>query len=160
MSEEEAMRIVARKVEANIAQAGWHAQSVIPSAGTYGYAYLYTIGLGQNFGHPELVVIGMDAETAFPLTIKVVGIVRSGAKLPLYVRIENVLEGLDVMLTPVPADDLPEWFAMGLSYYAQHLDTPMRVVQIVWPDASNRFPWEPGFDEGYATLTTVLCPPA
>ena len=65
---------------------GWAAQGVMPADGFPGW--LYTIGLIERFGHPELVVTTCDPAAASSLLRDLLGQIEAGASL---VGLEQVI---------------------------------------------------------------------
>jgi len=67
-------------IDATIERFGWYIQGVVghePPA----LDWAYSIGLAQRFGHPELVVVGVEAEIAAEAINDLGEMVRSGRRL-------------------------------------------------------------------------------
>lgn len=54
----------------NIQQSGWHCNAV--GAGESHPAFVYTVGLEQSFGRPELIIFGLAPATAHGILAKIV----------------------------------------------------------------------------------------
>ena len=107
-------------------------------------AWAYTVGLHAQ-GLPELIMVGGLDRPAF-------GRVLNGAAARL--RTEwtwthgTVVSGLlspVLDLTCLEVDDVhTDYFSVALE-----LDSGFRALQLVWPDMSNRMPWEDGYEFGH-----------
>ena len=60
---------------------GWFLQGVLPEPGRKGGGWVYTVGLLQNFGHPELIVTDIEYEVGGALLNELGEKVRSGIDL-------------------------------------------------------------------------------
>lgn len=115
-------------VKAECAQPGW----------------AYTVGLLESFGHPEMIVIGLNADTAHWLLNECCQRIEKGARLAPEQRAEGLLEGVHCEFRAVS----PTWVKelMGFAYWFYGTwDFP--VLQCIYPDLKNRFPWEAEFDK-------------
>ncbi len=61
-------------VAADIERIGWSVIAVDSERGRPGYAY--TVGLTRYHGHPELIVSGLDADTALRRTLQSIPVPR------------------------------------------------------------------------------------
>lgn len=137
-------RAVREKVAADIARVGWHVALVPPDETTPGWAH--TIGLLERFGHPELVVFGSDPQVLGPLLNALGARVREGARLEPETEVEGVVRGLALAVRAVA----PRWVQPFLGNAAWHCRRPeLPALQVFWPDARGRFPWEPGCDPAW-----------
>ncbi|MGJ7507463.1 DUF4262 domain-containing protein [Variovorax sp. GT1P44] len=121
-----------------IAQEGW----AMAGVGTRNAAatYVYTVGLQKSCAHPDLIMFGIAPERARSVLNTIAQRVKAGE--PAHEGV-MILGAAQVPLMPRVADSarvellVPPQLARGRFHY----------VQIVWPDAKERFPWEPGFDK-------------
>jgi hypothetical protein len=129
-----------RKVLADIKSYGLHVVHVFPEANTPGWSY--SIGLYRSHGQPDVVVFGLDSKIAHFVVNELGRRAAVGPIQPEQVH-EGLLEGHRCVLKPV----LPVWFrpffGYGLWYYRH---APFPVLQCIWPDRSQFFPWEAGFN--------------
>jgi hypothetical protein len=138
---------VLKNTKAIIAAHGW---SVIAVADNPPFAY--TAGLTTTFHHPELLMFGL-APDVMQGTLNAAGrLVREGQRLTPYIDVHEVLDGYPVRFLPV---DLS--IHHGYANIAEALSpVAIEVLQLCWPDAAGRFPFEPGFDPRYATIQPVI----
>jgi Domain of unknown function (DUF4262) len=129
------------RVRADIAQFGWHLVLIPPTPDSMGWAH--TIGLGDGFAHPELIVFGNDFSVLAPLLNALGTRIRSGARLEAGLELSGVLEALPLAFRPVSA----KWIEPFLGNAAWHYKRErIDALQCFWPDPSAHFPWQPEFD--------------
>ncbi len=110
--------------------------------------FAYTTGLTE-FNRPELIVYGLEPEQA-------AGILNRAAELSIadeQFLDSPLLSGVlrpPYALTGLPAVDTADLTVTRLLYGP---DVP--VVQLVWPDARHRFPWDSGY--AYPAQAQPLC---
>lgn len=105
--------------------------------------YAYSVGLTKSFGHPELVVVGLDDETMQDLINDIGDAIESGGAFKDGDVSPDFLEGYDVTFRAVPAHLHATQFAWAERYYA---GGDYRVLQVVYPDRNRRWPWDTGVD--------------
>lgn len=105
--------------------------------------YAHTVGLFENFLHPEVIVFGLEeAETVAPLETIRTHVAAGGHFLDGYR--ENFPEpGRDAFFQPFPQFAYDEYLDVANWFYKSR-DYP--VLQYVWADATNCFPWDEDFD--------------
>jgi hypothetical protein len=121
-----------------IAQQGW----AMAGVGTRNAAvtYVYTVGLQKTFAHPDLIMFGIAPARAEGVLDVIAQRVKAGE--PAHEGV-MILGAAPLPLMPRTAEAarvellVPPQLARGRYDY----------VQIVWPDAKERFPWEAGFDK-------------
>ena len=128
-------------------------------------SWAYTIGLLER-GHPELITVGLSAESAHAFLWRAYEDAVKG--VPLEVgrakrRTWGFNEGVDLPVAFVEVPDL-QWQPPStlvnvlLAYYAARggfLCEP-RVAQLVWPDMQGRLPWDSGFDDALRIYQPLL----
>lgn len=145
-----------------------HAQAIAAIVELKGYAvepvradpaagrptYSYTIGLEDLLSHPELLVVGLDGEMASRLADEFVDHLRAGGELPASTPFVGMLgPDLPCVLLPVDVTDHADWFDGLADFYAHR---PARVLQLVYPDAQGRFPWQTDADPAVVAGQVVL----
>lgn len=117
---------------------------VAPSRGGAGWSY--SLGVFDTCGGPEILTVGLLAKTAQFAINAAVALVRSGVDLTLG-RHADLVGEVECVFRPVE----PRWVAHLMpwaGWYYEGSDFP--VLQAIYPDLENRFPWEPGFDPAFA----------
>ena len=132
-----------------ISRFGWTAYYIL---GGPGPPWLYTLGLIERFGHPELITLGLSPESSHGLVSKIVRGLEDGQRLRPGRQTLHRLEGR--RLAVVPVDDAHwqepyDYFLGWLDYYeAVGRQVAREALQLVWADESDVLPWESGFDKG------------
>lgn len=121
---------------------GWALQYVFGD-GEHDPPFCYTIGL-HGLGHPELVVFGLDQQSAGSALNDLGDRIRGGATL-----VEGELVSfaewpcrLHVLALPNAAEIL---FSAN-RFYGRADDDPVAALQLVWDDRGGHFPWEPDYE--------------
>ena len=123
-------------VAADIERIGWSVIAVEGERGWPGYAY--TVGLTRYHGHPELIVSGLDADTALLALDDVGARVRDGGRVVAGERFVPP-DGPGVECLVLPVID-PSRLVLAQSVYGAFF--PVTALQIVWSDEGGRWPWQ------------------
>jgi len=105
-----------------------------------GPPFAYTIGLQHRFGHPELLISGLDYGLMHDVLDGLARRVMAGRRLVPGDALEEVLPGAPVAVEQVADEGLREavtwsgWF---------HRRKP-EALAVVWPDRRGVFGWQPG----------------
>lgn len=111
---------------------------------------IYTIGLAA-MGLPELVITGLPFDrTAW--TLDQAARCMTLGNMRLQVRDPRFLDQYDVMFVPVPAKVASGYLELACVRAGGAVDG----IQVVWPDAKNRFPWDPLCNEAIRSSQPVL----
>jgi hypothetical protein len=100
--------------------------------------FSYTVGLTQSRHHPEIVITGLDLQTGRALLHAIVERIPAAVRLPIDEPIEKIAN-FPLVLKPVPRET-SKVANMARALYEQNFE----LLQLVWPDAKGRFPWENG----------------
>ncbi len=129
------------RVRADIAHFGWHLVLIPPTPDSMGW--VHTIGLGERFAHPELIIFGNDFSVLAPLLNALGERLRAGNRFESDAELSGVLEGLPLAFRSVAA----KWIEPFLGNAAWHYKRErIDALQCFWPDPAARFPWQPEFD--------------
>ncbi len=127
----------------DIALGGFSVAAII--ADETGCDWAYSIGLNHSFGHPELLLVGLEAPIAGALVEVLAGQVADGRRIAA--GDEVVLDGV-LELRASAVDDLwcgmGDWFTLGREVMSSWGRRWPDTVQLIWSDAEGRFPERPG----------------
>lgn len=127
-------------IKQNIQKYGWQFQYVFDADGEK-EEFSYSIGFEESFGHPEIMILGLNRDTMHSILSDIASDIRGGQKFKEGVRTSNVLSGeFDVLFKSVREDLLPEYAGIATRYY----QGPFRLLVMFWPDKSNVLPTEAG----------------
>ena len=130
---------------------GWFVIKV--GAGRSEPAFAYSMGLYQTFGHPELIVFGLDFDTMHQLINDVGARIQRGECIRDGQVDENLLDGYRCVFRSVNKRHYDQFLCYAGWYY-RGWEFP--ALQLIWPDMSGKLPWECGFDERYAADQPML----
>jgi len=141
-------KIVLRHKEA-INRCGWAAQGVFAGEDGFPPGYLYTMGLSTSYGHPELCVSGLNQDVMHQLlTGAVEAIAQHKCRFVHGNTYSEVIRDYRAAALAVDPDVVSRYFLIA----PRVLGKSPEYVQLVWPDAQRRYPWEPGYDSAQQTL--------
>lgn len=118
-------------------------QVIAVGAGQHTAQFAYTAGLWLRFGHPEIIAVGLPAQPAHQLLNVLIEKVRSGQRLEPGLTFQ--VEWMDftfALAGPADAGRAGEWIRMAPDDDAGR---PAPALQLVWPDAEDRLPWQDGY---------------
>jgi hypothetical protein len=139
------------KLLETLEQWGWFVTKVAGGDGEPAFAY--SMGLYENFLHPELIIFGLDLDVMHRLIDDAAKRIRRGHRYEEGRRYDDLLQVYPCefrKVDPSRHNGLVNWAI----WYYQSL--PFPVVQLVWPDPAGLFPWEAGFDERYRERQPTL----
>lgn len=122
-----------RRVEAEIAERGWHVTVVEDTP-----RYAHTTGLTRSFAHPELLVIGLPISSIAEVLDEVSKLVAGGAVFRAGEVSADIFEGLQATFRDVPLVSVLDYCVAATAFYG----LPPKVLQLIWPDANGHWPWD------------------
>lgn len=136
---------------ANVEKYGWHCTSVGAAEGRP--TFTYTVGLYRSYGHPELLVYGLRAQTAHSMLSRVAAAASSAQAMDLNRPTAELVKGYDCVFVPVPAEAYAPHVLSALWFYE---GAGFPLYQIVWPSEDGLLPWHPDADEAFRAAQPVL----
>lgn len=100
--------------------------------------FTYTAGLWALADHPELIIVGLPAETAKWVLDQAVERITQGHPMAAGTTIHGLIGEYPAAVRAVDAQRLP-LLAFAADLYRGLVFT---AVQLVWPDRAGKFPWE------------------
>ena len=140
-----------RKLLADIDQFGWHVIGVEQDDDGPGFAY--SIGLYRSFGHPEILVIGLDTNVTFGMVNGVGELIRGGKRFDDFDESGDVLDGFNVAFRRVEKAHYAGYVGYARWFYEGD-DFP--ILQCVWPDSRQRYPWNPDYPAALRARQPIL----
>lgn len=139
------------KVAADVVRYGWHVLKVLPTSESQGWAF--TVGLARSYGHAEILMCGLEGDTAHVLLNDLGSRVSRGARFEAEASDTALLEGLTCRFRRVQ----PVWYEWFLGTAVRYYGgSDFDVVQCFWPDREDRAPWEDGFASGLLPRQPLL----
>jgi hypothetical protein len=146
-----------RRVTNDIRKSGFHIVGISEDGDPGRMEYAFTVGCYYSFGIPEVVLHGLDWQTAKEILWDYVkwarkhGPVAAGTLAPDLAEQPLLLRKVD-----------PSWYGPLLGYalwFYEGLDHPFPCLQLAWPDPEGRFDHEEGFQERFRALQPDLSAP-
>lgn len=105
----------------------------------------YTIGVYDTCGQPEIIQVGLRSATAHALLNSAADELRVGANLSQG-RHSGMIANVECEFRPVD----PKWVKHLMNWATWYYNgAEFPVLQAIYPDLENRFPWEDGFDNRF-----------
>ena len=135
----------------DVAEYGWHVLNVLDQADAPGWAY--SIGLYQNFAHPEVIVFGQDIDLMHSMINTIGAGVRSGKTFEVDKQYPDLIDAYSCTFKSVA----PLWKDFFLAFASWfYKETDYSVLQCFWPDFGARYPWQSDFNEYLISLQPLL----
>jgi hypothetical protein len=115
--------------------------------------FTYSIGLYHSFKHPEVVVFGLDHELAGEIINDLARRIKAGERYEVGKEYAGLLEGYNCIFREAPKDCYHEYFGYATAFY-KGVDFP--VLQLIWPDKENKWPWEIDFNHRWIWSQPLL----
>ena len=114
--------------------------------------YAYTHGAMATVGHSEIIVFGLSRDNATSILKDLLWrIVVKNEPLKVNHVYQDILAGHRAVFHELD-------IAKSQKYFSDHNkdDRPRKVMQLIWPDTNDLFPWETGFEETLRKLQPIL----
>jgi hypothetical protein len=143
------------RIAESVRRHGWHAIAVegTPEAPPF----LYSIGLCDTFGHPEIVICGLNEKTGHQLVSDMVTRIRGGQRYHAGEKDQSLLGGYPVVLRSVHPTQRIVRLGFAAAYYRRAGKPDLfSALQLLWSDAQGRLPFEPRCDSEVVFLQPLL----
>jgi len=124
---------------ANVLQHGWHVILVGAGPAPEEPAFAYTVGLGHRSDHPELLISGLPTDLMHRVLNGVAQRVLNGRHLAAGDAIEGALAHVPLLVDELNDAALAETVTWSRWFHRR----PVEALQLIWPDTSARFAWQP-----------------
>ena len=122
-------------------------RSIAVEASEHSPAFVYSVGFLESHGHPEVIVFGLEASQAHTILAILEEDLEAGKSYAEAGEHTGILQDQPIAIRPVHQSQHTRYlgYAMEAARLAGVPDR-LRCVQLLWPDARGRFPFEPGCD--------------
>jgi hypothetical protein len=131
-----------KKLVDDVEKYGCHILQVRPQQPIPGWSY--TIGLYENLQQPELIVVGLKPDLAASVLNAAAQLMKEGARFREGQRASNLIANVDCEFREAEQHWARHIMGYALWFYRQD---QFPVLQCIYPDLNNRFPWEDGFEK-------------
>jgi hypothetical protein len=115
--------------------------------------FTYSVGISEQTGEPEVVVIGLKRELAHFMVNEYNKRVRAGEKFIVGKLYSGFIEGFNVLAEEVPTVSYDEYFGQNLKLYG---GPHFRVLQLIYPTTTGVWPWSNEASENFRNRQPVL----
>jgi hypothetical protein len=126
-----------RVVRGHVEKHGWNVTNIREEDGVSGWAF--TIGLFENFGHPEVVIFGLSQQSRHSILNWIGENIRGGTPLTAGREHDWVLKEHNCWSRDVRKKWYRDLFGWAIWFYG---GTEFPVVQCLWPAMDGTYPWE------------------
>lgn len=140
-----------KKVLQDVAEEGVHIVHV--PGGSDGPGFSATIGLWFHYEQPEVIVFGLHEEIAEDLLNAVADAADEGKRFKHGENHKDLLVNYVVRFLDVPQEKVADYLGTAQWVYD---GAEFPVVQLVWPDKQQRWPWQEGVREGFRDSQPIL----
>lgn len=131
-----------RKAVANVKKYGLHIIQVFADENNPQFSY--SIGLYENYLHPEIIIIGLRHELAIVLLNNMAHDIKNGKTFTAGEYHEGVLDNFLCYFDEVPKSQYKDNVGWATWFY-EGTDFPL--IQCVYPTVKGKFPWDKDFPE-------------
>jgi hypothetical protein len=117
-------------------------------------AFVYSIGLFKKFGHPEIICFGLKTDVATSIINYACDLIKNGETLTTNKLYRGFLEGFPIQFLQVDKEHYHDYVGYAGWFYNQTFDFPL--LQLVWTDKQNNFPWDKDFNPNWKFKQPLL----
>ena len=115
--------------------------------------FAYSIGIQQETGAPEVVVIGLKQPMAHFVVNEYNKRIREGESFEVGQFYSGFLEGFDIYIGAVSKSVYDDYFGQDIDFYGGR---EFAVVQVVYPTTKGIWPWTEGAPESFKQWQPLL----
>jgi hypothetical protein len=116
-------------------------------------SFAYTVGLWKNFKHAEIIAFGLITENLTLLLHTAAELVKSAQAIQTDKIYTHFFEKGKTAFVNVDKRNIADYFGQAINFYDND-DFP--VLELVWADRNDKFPWESGFEEEFLRKQPLL----
>ena len=106
-------------------------------------AFVYSIGLFKKFGHPEIICFGLKTDVTASIINYACDLIKNGETFITCKLYRGFLEGYEIQFLKVDKEYYQNYVGYAGWFY-DYFEFPL--LQLVWPDKQNNFPWDKEFN--------------
>lgn len=139
-------------VNNNIQNYGCHL--VLIEANNYMPAFVYSIGLYKKQGHPEIICFGLKNNIAASIINHACDLIKNGETFTTGRLYNGFIEGFPIQFLQVNKEYYHHYVGYTGRFYDQTFNFPL--LQLVWTDKQNNFPWDKDFNPDWRFKQPLL----
>ena len=118
-------------------------------------SYFFSVGLFANYSHPEILVFSTGTNAGAHWINAIGERASRGIQYSAGDILTDLVEGKSLHFADVPVELYPDYLGYAMWFYGS-LAEPFPCLQLVWPDAAGKLPWQIGCDEEVKAEQPVL----
>lgn len=142
---------IKNQVDGLVAEGGWLVMGVGGSETEPGFCY--TIGL-HSLGLPEVIIMGLPPTNGQTLLNDVGFMMKEQGGPVEFGKSYDEFANLPTQFVEVDEQYIKEYMCQAGFYYGE--STPLKAIQMVWPDTQGKFPWDMEFEERFRAVQPIL----
>jgi Domain of unknown function (DUF4262) len=115
--------------------------------------FAYSIGIQEETGAPEVVVIGLKQPLAHSVVNEYNKRVRKGERFDIGKYYGGFLEGFEICIGAVPSSVYEDYFGQDIDFYGGR---DFQVVQVIYPTTRGIWPWTDNAPASFLEWQPVL----
>lgn len=135
---------ILQQTRENIQQFGLEVIMVHP--GKYLPGFAYSVGLTETYHHPEICCFGLPSKLAHEIINDIAEMIKNGQRIQTGIDYTTIFEGSKAVFLPVDHENIGDYFNVALVHYDER---ELDVLQLIWTDRNDRYPWEADFEEQF-----------
>jgi len=135
---------------------GWHVMSVAPRVDSEEKQewFSYSTGLYLRFQHPEILLCGLDSDTATHIINEIGNAVKEGRRFALDTDYTDIFaNNIKCCFRVLHPSQYDEYVCFSQWFYESD---EFPVWQCFWPDKKGNYPWERACHQSVAELQPLL----
>ncbi|MGL1886199.1 MAG: DUF4262 domain-containing protein [Reichenbachiella sp.] len=126
---------------------------IILEATEYLPSFAYSIGLWQNYQHPEIIMFGLNTNSLHQIINDVADLVKEGQQIETGKNYPEILVSGRTEFLNVDNRNLSNYFGTAIDFYNSK---NFNALQVIWPDRNNKLPWENEFEDEFRYKQPLL----
>ncbi|HEY7123481.1 MAG TPA: DUF4262 domain-containing protein [Ktedonobacterales bacterium] len=128
---------------------------VFPTQERPGVPFAYSVGIPTTVpGATELIILGLYPNTGAQIINSVVARLKQGETFADGQQVKGLVKGLALAFRTVTRQHYDDYVGAAQTYHQSRNE--WLLLQIVWPDTKDRFPWQDGFEERFKDKQPLL----
>lgn len=116
-------------------------------------SFAYSVGLKENYNHPEIICFGLNTQILHEIINDVGGIIKTEGKINNEEEYDNIFQNTRAKFLKIDERNIEDYFGVAMKYYDSK---EFKGLQLIWTDRNNKFPWEEGFEEEFKFKQPLL----
>jgi hypothetical protein len=142
-----------KQVLNDIEQYGVHIVHVLADGGMPGFGF--SIGLFQNFHHPEILIVGLQQELIHSIINDMAQEIKQGKTYYAFSYSPDILEGFECYFTKVNLAHYKTY--LGYAHWFYKGDN-FPVLQCIYPTVKGIYPWQDNWPQKLISVQPILGP--